>query len=71
MVGPFDLTWLASVSTPSMSNVNPGSIYLVTLDPIYLLKSVQGFQSEGISVYAISVQVGDEKNIIFRLRLVE
>lgn len=27
------------------------------LDPTYLLKAVQGFQNQGIPVYAISVQV--------------
>ena len=26
-------------------------------DPTYLLKAVQGFQSKGIPIYAISVQV--------------
>lgn len=27
------------------------------LDPTYLLKAVQGFKNQGISIYAISVQV--------------
>jgi hypothetical protein len=26
-------------------------------DPTYLLKAVQGFQSKGIPIYAISIQV--------------
>ncbi|XP_006463608.1 hypothetical protein AGABI2DRAFT_74074 [Agaricus bisporus var. bisporus H97] len=45
--------WMKSGGTMNGGSLRPD---MVSVYPIYLLKSVQGFRSEGIPIYAVSIQ---------------